>query len=213
VKTEHGIVPDELVLLVDFLNTLDLESGEDELTSRDRAVAWLADHQCGAAPSSARLRAARDVRAGLRASAGGNAKLPVDPSEVAAGNAALARVRLRATLPRPGEPAIVADGDDFDAVLGGVTLAYVTAAVTGRWGRVKTCATEECRFVFWGRLPERLPAVVRHAALRKPPEDAQLPQPPPVPLTPPRPRAAGRRRSGSHRTGPMARPTASATAR
>jgi predicted RNA-binding Zn ribbon-like protein len=109
----------------------------------------LADRQCRAAPSSSRLRAARDLRAGLRASAGGNAGLAVDATELETGSAALARARLQAVLSRQGEPTIVVAGDEFDAVLGDIAVAFVTAALTGRWVRVKACANEECRFVFW----------------------------------------------------------------
>ena len=65
-KTAHGA----LELVQRFVNSVDLESGEDELAGPDELRAWLAERDliaAGAAVGRADHNRAIDVREGLRA--------------------------------------------------------------------------------------------------------------------------------------------------
>jgi predicted RNA-binding Zn ribbon-like protein len=116
-------------LVVAFLNTLDIGTGDDELGGDDTWAAWATRH---ALPPVGPLTEARAVRAALRAAAvdGGSGR-PADVAvPVAAGVIG-------------GRPATVAP----DAT-GAVLLAAARLAAADTWPRVKLCAAETCRWAF-----------------------------------------------------------------
>src|SRR5215471_5919938 len=91
--------PGRLLLVQAFVNTRDLSLGTDLLTDADAANQWL--HQCGLLAAEATagaedLRAARDVREGLRALIAHNGNGPVP----AAGDLRPLREVARSSRPR-----------------------------------------------------------------------------------------------------------------
>ena len=128
VTTDHDV---ELVL--DFLNTLDLDRGRDVLDDPLAWSAWLADRGLTSGPP-ARVRA---VRAGLRAAVGGPPAPPPPPVDV--------RVEVIAGIPR------LAAAD----VTGAVLAAASRLAVLDEWERFKVCPADDCRWVFFDRSRNR----------------------------------------------------------
>ncbi|WP_229786639.1 MULTISPECIES: CGNR zinc finger domain-containing protein [Actinokineospora] len=126
--TDHDV---ELVL--DFLNTVDLDRGTDVLADPLAWQAWLADRGLTGGPL-ARVRA---VRAGLRAAVGGPPAPPPPPVEV--------RVELVAGIPR------------FAAVdvTGAVLAAASRLAVLDEWERFKICPADDCQWAFFDRSRNR----------------------------------------------------------
>src|SRR4029453_8385717 len=99
-STPAKTAPQPLYLVQRFVNSVDLESGEDELTSPGALRDWLAERGLmdGAdRVSAAALARALHVREGLRAVLRGNTGLPLDEDAVERLDRAVgpAAVRLR----------------------------------------------------------------------------------------------------------------------
>jgi predicted RNA-binding Zn ribbon-like protein len=115
-------------LVLDFLNTVDVEAGTDLLSDPAGRRAWLAARGLADSDSAA------DVRTALRAAVG-------DP--------AASRVALSAQVTvslEPEGPRLVADD-----VTGAVLAAASRLTVLGDWDRVKICPADDCRWAFFDR--------------------------------------------------------------
>jgi CGNR zinc finger/Putative stress-induced transcription regulator len=135
-----GVPDSSLDLVVDFLNTVDVEVGSDALSDRASYQEFLRAHglPVHGLPGDADLAAARGLRAALRAAVGG--AVPVPPLTVP----------LAATLDPAGRPWLVASDP-----VGIVAAAAVQLAADGRWGRLKLCPADSCRWAFYDRSKNR----------------------------------------------------------
>lgn len=122
---------DPATLVVDFLNTLDVDEGTDELDDEATWTQWVEGH--GLAPVCCEhedLAALRLLRDDLRRVAMGDGEAAVDvPVTVRVEGG---RVTLGGTTPR--------------AVL---AAAAARLAVEDRLGRVKICPADDCRVAFY----------------------------------------------------------------
>lgn len=145
------MVPDALWLVESYLNSIDVESGEDELDSLDRFRRWLGDHRRSAAAATATeadLSLARELRHQLRevlhahgdGRAGGSERL----DRLAAG------IPLRAR-PVGDEWVLAPVAGGVPGLLGEVLAAIVLADRDGTWHRLKLCREETCAVVFYDR--------------------------------------------------------------
>jgi predicted RNA-binding Zn ribbon-like protein len=150
--------PQPLYLVQRFVNSVDLESGEDELESPDALRRWLAgrgliqrDERLG----DADLARALDVREGLRAVLLANNGLPLDEEKVERLDHAVSSAGVRVRF-RPGEdPQLVPESPGIDGAIARL-MAIVAAAVEhGRWERLKACPREECEWAFYDRSKNR----------------------------------------------------------
>jgi predicted RNA-binding Zn ribbon-like protein len=144
--------PQPLYLVQRFVNSIDLESGEDELDSPDALGSWLAERgliDAGERLGDADLARALDVREGLRAVLLANNGLPLDEEKVERLDRAVRRAGVRVRF-RPGEePRLVPDSPGIDGAIARL-MAIVAAAVEhGRWERLKACPREECEWAFY----------------------------------------------------------------
>ncbi|MGN6636872.1 MAG: CGNR zinc finger domain-containing protein [Oryzihumus sp.] len=126
---------DPVELLVDFLNTLDVDEGTDVLSSAESWQAWLEAHELGcfdAATGEAELVQARQLRDDLRARAAG------EPC---------AQVRLVGILVALCGHGLV----EISAVspVGFLAAAAATVAIEQRLDRVKICPADDCRWAFY----------------------------------------------------------------
>ncbi len=138
-----------------LINTIDRESGQDRLATRDDAIPWLVDNgllTAGASISAADLAAVVSVREALRALVVHNAGGPVpNPDalqvlrDIAGSNSA------RAVLDDDGTVRIEPDQDVPRARLLGVLLSVRDAQADGTWSHLKACANEECQWAFYDR--------------------------------------------------------------
>src|SRR5690242_15149863 len=86
--------PEPLRLVQRFVNSVDLESGEDELTEPTDLRVWLAERgliERDEAVTRADLRRALEVREGLRSLLMANNGMPADPARVERLDGAAAR--------------------------------------------------------------------------------------------------------------------------
>jgi hypothetical protein len=116
-------------LVVAFLNTFDVETRTDELTTQEAWESWSATRRL---PAAGPLSTARAARHALRAASAGD------------GHADARRFALDVLVGViDGVPQTVAQ-DAAAAVL--AAAARLTEA--GRWSRIKLCASETCRWAF-----------------------------------------------------------------
>jgi predicted RNA-binding Zn ribbon-like protein len=154
-------VPDALANLYDFANTLDVRHfthhgvphrQDDELKSADDLAAWMAQRKLarpGAKITPAMFETALGLRASLRD------YLQRDPAERNSGNAARALNAAIAAFPfraeLGGDAALRPLRDDALAGLSTLAAELYDGARDGSLDRLKTCAAEECRRVFFDR--------------------------------------------------------------
>ena len=151
--------PGRLKLVQDFLNTVDLEGGTDELADAPAATRWLRDH----ALLGARERLDDDghgrlvaVREALRDLAGANAGEAVPDDSVAVLNRVSTStplvVRVRDT---PDAAELVPERKGADGVIAALLAIVYTAQVDGTWTRFKTCREDVCRWAFYDATKNR----------------------------------------------------------
>jgi predicted RNA-binding Zn ribbon-like protein len=157
-STPAKTAPQPLYLVQRFVNSIDLESGEDELHSPDALRRWLLERELLAAGDGVGeddLARALDVREGLRAVLLANNGLPLDERKVDRLDRAVRGAGVRVRF-RPGEePELVPDSAGVDGAIARL-MAIVAAAVEhGRWARLKACPREECEWAFYDRSKNR----------------------------------------------------------
>jgi predicted RNA-binding Zn ribbon-like protein len=140
-----------LDLIRDFVNTADLEAGEDKLADARGLHYWLVFHglaqlrHCATDEDAAEARAVREaLRELLRAHTGVPADRDVASRtlDIAAGNAGLA-VRFV-----NGSIAFVPTSKGTTGGLGLLLAAVGEAMADGSWQRLKACRSDTCRWAF-----------------------------------------------------------------
>ncbi len=154
-KTQEA--PGELERVREFVNTLDVEAGTEELASPAALGQWLAERGLGPARATREdLRRALELREALRAvllAHTNRLSVPAQAASVLDRTAQRARVRLRfdddaAAMLEP-EAAGVA------AALGRL-LSIVSAAIAdGTWQRLKACRDHSCEWAFYDHTKNR----------------------------------------------------------
>jgi predicted RNA-binding Zn ribbon-like protein len=150
--------PGALSLIQRFVNSVDLETGEDELTSAEALRDWLAARglmDAGDRGTAADLRRAVDVREGLRALLLQNAGLPLDAERVERLDAAVARAGLRMRFQAGAEPALEPAAGGVDGALGRLMAIVAAAVEDGTWARLKACHRDPCFWAFYDRSKNR----------------------------------------------------------
>jgi predicted RNA-binding Zn ribbon-like protein len=150
--------PGPLELVQRFVNSADLESGEDELTSPAALREWFAERRLMSRDervTRADLERAVDVREGVRALLLENSGLRPDRERIERLDAAAARAGVRMRF-RPGEePALEPEGRGVDGAIGRL-MAIVAAAVEGgEWERLKACHRDPCFWAFYDHSKNR----------------------------------------------------------
>ncbi|HEU4671835.1 MAG TPA: CGNR zinc finger domain-containing protein [Candidatus Limnocylindrales bacterium] len=149
----------ELETALDFVNTLELEGGEpvDHLSNSNAAIAWLAAHglvhpELCADDDHRILERVRAVREALRTVVDALAEDRVaDPAALATVNRTLARRDAVELVPAP-EGARVGHrhvGDPVDGALARLADPLVGLVAEGDIGRLRICANDRCRWVFY----------------------------------------------------------------
>jgi predicted RNA-binding Zn ribbon-like protein len=151
--------PGSLKLVQDFVNTLDVEEGQDLLCSGEDLAAWLREQglPSGDEPlgdtDAASARALREaLRALLRANAGGDP----EPAATVLVNGLAARAPLRLELDAGGQASLHEAGrEGVDAALARILAGVYTAQVDGTWARFKVCLDPGCEWAFYDRSRNR----------------------------------------------------------
>jgi predicted RNA-binding Zn ribbon-like protein len=141
-----------------FVNTNDLEGGEDELGTPGQLRAWLVAG--GAIRPPGRVTAEEHARAlaireGLRALGRANNDEPLDDERVEAMNEAAGHLPLVARIGDPSSWRLGPAGSGVDGFLEGILATLVRAMADGSWSRVKACRNDTCRWLFFDKSRNR----------------------------------------------------------
>jgi predicted RNA-binding Zn ribbon-like protein len=143
-----------LELVLDFLNSMDVEEGTDELADESAYRGWLRAHGL---PDRADLDAARSFRTLLRSAVGDAMAGDAAAGDATAGGAAAGEAAAAAG----GVPVAVRLGPDRRPTLsspdplGQIAAAAVRLVDDGRWDRLKICTADDCRWAFYDRSKNR----------------------------------------------------------
>jgi predicted RNA-binding Zn ribbon-like protein len=141
--------PEEFRPLQEFVNTLDLLAGEDELQSPEALAGWLIDHGFagrGTGVTNADLAYAIRVREAVRLFLSRDRGRPSE-SEVSLLDEAGRRARLQWSFDTEGGISLVARAPGVMGAIGTLLAPLLSAATTGELQRLKTC--RNCRWVFY----------------------------------------------------------------
>ncbi len=144
--------PAGLATIGAFINTGDLDTGEEHLADAGVLADWLREHGLaapGEAWTTADLARTIRLREALRALAAANAGESASAGAVAVIEQQRKRSKLSVAFGADGSAPIVPEASGIDEVLGRVLAIVATAMHDGTWVRLKACADPTCRWAFY----------------------------------------------------------------
>jgi predicted RNA-binding Zn ribbon-like protein len=157
-STPEKTAPGSLELVQRFVNSVDLESGEDELGSADELRAWLAERDLigpDDAVTAADLRRALEVREGLRALLMANNGMAPDGERVERLDRAAARAGVRVRFEAGAEPQLTPEARGVDGAIGRLMAIVAASVEQGTWRRLKACPRDVCHWAFFDHSKNR----------------------------------------------------------
>jgi predicted RNA-binding Zn ribbon-like protein len=151
--------PNGLDLVIDFVNTLDVDEGTDALATVDGLRAWLADerllNRAGTPVTAAdRLNAVR-LREALRAlMLANNGEADADRAGRELERAAR-RGDLRVHFAPTGSVGLAPGAKGVPGALAQLLVPVARALDDGSWQRVKACRASDCQWAFYDRSRNR----------------------------------------------------------
>jgi predicted RNA-binding Zn ribbon-like protein len=159
VSDAQRAAPGRLELVRQFINTADLEPGDDELTDLPALQAWLGERGLIGARERLEegdLQRALDVREALRKLLEDRgAGETIDEHAIGALNAHPACVQMRVRFDGGGAPRLEPVGDGLEGALAELFAIIEHAAADGSWERLKVCADHGCRWSFYDNSKNR----------------------------------------------------------
>ncbi len=154
------VAPGALELVRTFVNTVDVETGDDLLAAGEpKAVkAWLVEQDLVA--GDARVTPADgtrvvEVREALRALLLANNGEPLDDRAVLLLNDVAARSPLEAQFGVEGTITVTGRDEGVDGALGQLLAIVVQAVSDGTWSRLKACKAHDCEWAFYDKSRNR----------------------------------------------------------
>jgi predicted RNA-binding Zn ribbon-like protein len=149
-------IPQPAELLLDFVNTIDVEPGTDALGTTSDLIAWLRQRELldkSAAVHDDDLLAALQLRTQLRAAmTRHHGSAPEEETHLSKPGAASETLRfdLQVNL-HDGGPQLAPSGKGVTAALARIAAAVVAANTDGTWSRLKICPATDCQWAFLDR--------------------------------------------------------------
>ena len=150
--------PGDLRLVQEFVNTLDIELGRDDLASPDLLAAWLDRHgplAAGASVTEADRRHAVEVREALRALLLAHNGAELDAQAAATLNRAAEATPLYVHMLPDGGANLAASASGVQGAMGKLLAIVFTAMTTGTWSRLKACRDDACQWAFYDHSKNR----------------------------------------------------------
>jgi predicted RNA-binding Zn ribbon-like protein len=130
--------PEPLLLVQRFVNTVNLESGDDWLRG------WFEER--GATPAAVELDRARLLREAIRELLYANNRHAIEGDPWTALRQAADAAELSIDF---AQPALVSRAAGVDGLIGAVLVTAFTAMAEGTWPRLKVCRNHGCRWAFY----------------------------------------------------------------
>jgi predicted RNA-binding Zn ribbon-like protein len=156
--TGDETVPSELVAVQALVNTVDLESNDDQLDSPEALRRFLTGHGLlgPAEPvGPADLALAVELREALRAMLRVNHGEPLDPAALEVVNRAAAALPLQVGFDAEGQPVLGPGSAGCRGALAALLAGVAQASAQGTWERLKACSAESCQWAFYDRSKNR----------------------------------------------------------
>jgi len=150
--------PGDLAIVRAFVNTLDLESGTDELADPASLGAWLAARGLldpKVTPGEDDARRARELREALRELLLANNDGHPVPEAAAVVDEIAGRASLRLRVGPDGVARLWAEGEGVDRSLGRLLVIVYRSMEAGTWPRLKVCRSDTCRWAFYDQSKNR----------------------------------------------------------
>jgi len=144
--------PPDLAVIEAFVNTVDLEDGDEALSIPAELADWLREHglaEPGEAFSYEDLASAVAVREALRALLLANNGGELDPAAPATLTAAADRARLTVAVDEHGQARVQPRAAGIDRVCGQLLGIVARAQANGTWERLKACPWHTCHVAFY----------------------------------------------------------------
>jgi len=145
-------VPPGPQLVLELVNSRDVESGSDDLAEPAAVGRWLTEKRLVTGDVHVRP-ADRDrlvtLREALRALLLANHDRIGDPESLAEVNRLAAAVPLVVALEGPGAGRLDPVGRGVDAAIGRVVGAVYSSMADGTWARLKACRSDTCQWGFY----------------------------------------------------------------
>ena len=144
--------PGNLRIVQELLNTADYRRKAEGLESPRALAGWLVARDllpAGTDLADEDLRRAIDVREGLRALTAANNGRPLDASAVERLGRALGAASFRLVFDSEGRGSFVPASRSCEDALGHIAGIVAAAQLEGTWPRLKACANDACRGVFY----------------------------------------------------------------
>jgi predicted RNA-binding Zn ribbon-like protein len=148
--------PNQLDLVIDFVNTLDAEEGTDELATPDGLTTWLAQRGVlepsrARAPSDMDRQQAVRLREALRELMLANNGGSRDDDAGEELERVARRGELRLHFDAGGSISIAPGAEGVAAALARLLVPVARAVSDGTWQRVKACRAADCHWAFYDR--------------------------------------------------------------
>ncbi|MFZ0042512.1 MAG: CGNR zinc finger domain-containing protein [Solirubrobacteraceae bacterium] len=151
--------PHDLQLVIDFVNTLDVDEGTEALGTTAGLGDWLRDRglyaESSSDPTDSELAEAIELREALRAVLLAHNQGEHDPKATATLERAADRGRLSVRFSGDGSVGLEPRASDFWGALARVLVPVAEAAADGTWMRVKACDADDCVWAFYDRSRNR----------------------------------------------------------
>jgi predicted RNA-binding Zn ribbon-like protein len=147
-----------LDLVRDYVNTFDLETGIDRISTPDELAVWLSEQGLVddlVEPDGSEHADALAVREAIRALLLANNGVDADADAASETLEAAGREARLAVRFENGRPTLVPEGDGARAAIGRIVATVAELATTEEWKRLKTCRDENCRVAFYDKSRNR----------------------------------------------------------
>jgi predicted RNA-binding Zn ribbon-like protein len=144
--------PGALALVQAFVNTTDLEGGDDELRTPEQLGGWLHAHgllEQAVVLDEDDVAAALALRESVRAVLLANAGEPLDPSAVETLNRLAGNALLTVGFDHDGTARLVTAATGVAGAFARLLAIIHTAQVDGTWERLKACRRHACRWAYY----------------------------------------------------------------
>lgn len=147
---ENPLTP-EIDLLVDFVNTRDVEEDTDAIAAPEALCAWIAEHAGEYLPElgAEDLPRVLELREALRALMLINNGVPAAGGELEPLRAAAERSRYRLAFDPGGNLSLAPARADLSGFESRLLLALERLQCEDAWPRLKACTDEGCRWAFY----------------------------------------------------------------
>jgi predicted RNA-binding Zn ribbon-like protein len=148
-----------LDVVIDFVNTLDIDEGTDALATPAALAAWLSEQRLTAPsaipPSDDDLRAAIELREALRALMLANNGADATPQAGQVLERTARRADLGVHFAGDGSVRLEPRDGGVAGALARLLVPIAQARSAGAWERVKACRADDCQWAFYDRSRNR----------------------------------------------------------